>query len=219
MKGRGEIHLWTWTLSALPGDSALLSPDERVRAERYRLDRDRDRFVAGRAGLRRILASEIGADPAALLFAYSKGGKPSLIGGPHFSLSHSQDLAALAVSPDRPLGLDIERVRQIDEDIAGRFFAADEAARLRAVPEHDRTAAFFACWTRKEAYLKATGDGLLAPLDGFSVSLDLPPRLLRVEGDPAAAARWRFLHLDPAPGFVGAIATRAPESRLVLRRG
>jgi 4'-phosphopantetheinyl transferase len=184
---------------------------------RFRFDRDRDRFIAARAMLRRVLAGLVGADPAELRFLYGRAGKPALSTGPQFSLSHSDDLGALAVAYDLEIGIDVERLRPIEPELADRFFAEDESAALRALAEPARTRAFFACWTRKEAYVKSLGDGLLAPLDRFSVSLDEPARLLWVEGDPGAPARWRLAHLEPARGFVGAIAAPSPAWRLVRR--
>ncbi len=204
-----EVHLWTFRLDPEPDDAAVLAPDETVRANRFHFQRDRRRFIAGRARLRQILGAYLHRPPHLLQFRYGASGKPSVPGPLAFNLSHSADFAAIAVARFE-LGIDIECVRPIEEAVAERFFAADEVARLRALPQPQQTAAFFACWTRKEAYVKALGDGLLLPLDCFSVSLepDAPARLLRTGDDPAEPSRWQLHHFVPAPGLLGAIAAR-----------
>jgi 4'-phosphopantetheinyl transferase len=217
--GSDEVHLWVFSLRSSPEDAGLLGPDEQRRAAAFHFDRDRDRFIAGRAMLRRILGACAGRQPEALSFIEGRSGKPALDGALSFNFSNSDDLGALAVA-NFELGVDIEKIRVIEEDVAGRFFAADEVARLRALPAERQTEAFFNCWTRKEAYVKAIGDGLLLPLDRFSVSLTPcePAILLRTDGDPAEPARWRLHHFVPAPGFVGAIAARRPNWHVRLHR-
>ena len=217
--GSQVVHLWTFPLHPAPDDAALLASDEHQRAARFHFDRDRDRFIAGRAMMRRILARCLGREPAALHFHYGPSAKPAIEGKLFFNFSNSDDLGALAVAPFE-LGIDIERVRAIEEDVAGRFFASDEVACLRALPVEMQTEAFFNCWTRKEAYVKAIGDGLLLPLDRFSVTLapDEPAALLRVGDDPVEPGRWKLHHFIPAPGFVGAIAARHPKWRVHLHR-
>src|SRR5271165_1126672 len=121
---QATVHLWVWRLMVAPGDAALLSEDERARAGRFHFDRDRDRFVSGRARLRRILGEYRREPPARLRFRYAPGGKPSLADrGVRFNLSHSDYLAALAVAADFEVVIDIERLRPVTEDVAGRFFA------------------------------------------------------------------------------------------------
>jgi 4'-phosphopantetheinyl transferase len=208
-RAAGDVHLWIFPLHPKPGDDALLSPDERQRAASFYFAHHRDRFIAGRAAVRRILASRLDRDPADLRFQYGPAGKPSVDAPIAFNFSNSDDLGALAIAPF-VLGVDIERIREMKEDIAGRFFAPDEVARLRALPEDQQTAAFFNCWTRKEAYIKALGEGLSVPLAKFSVTLapEEEPRLLRANNDPAEPGHWRLHHFVPAAGFVGAIAAR-----------
>jgi 4'-phosphopantetheinyl transferase len=209
LPGEDEVHLWIFRLDPGPTDGELLAPCERARAERFHFQRDRDRFIAGRGRLRRILGAYLQQSPNLLQFCYGASGKPAVAGPLSFNLSHSGEFAALAVARFG-LGVDIECVRPIEEAVAERFFAADEVARLRRLPETQQTEAFFACWTRKEAYVKALGDGLSLPLDCFSVSLEPQEsaRLLRAGNDPAEPSRWQFHHFVPAPGFVGAIAAR-----------
>jgi 4'-phosphopantetheinyl transferase len=214
----GEVQLWIFPLHPASDDGTLLAPDETRRAAAFHFERDRDRYVAGRAMLRRVLGVCLGRDAASLRFHYGPSGKPSIDGDLSFNFSNADDLGALAIAPFE-LGVDIERVRVIKEDVAGRFFAADEVARLRALPAPRQTEAFFNCWTRKEAYVKAIGEGLMVPLDQFSVTLapDEPARFLRVGDDPDEADRWRLHHFVPAPGFAGAIAARRSHWRVRLR--
>jgi 4'-phosphopantetheinyl transferase len=220
------IDLWTWPLDVEAHEcgrlAGFLSEDERERARRFRFDRDRDRYVVARGTLREILAERVAEPPAALRFAYGGHGKPALdrpLPSPHFNLSHSRDRAALALCDGAALGLDIEAIRPFGEGVAERFFAPGEVAALRALPEHEQVPAFFRCWTRKEAVLKALGDGLARPLAGFEVSLadEERPPLVSMRGEPGAARDWALVHFVPADGFLGAIALRAKGAKLDLR--
>ena len=216
------VEIWVWSIGACGNsayDLALLSPDERVRAARFHHARDRDRFVAARAGMRRRLARYQGMAPHSLAFRTSPTGKPRLDPpAVAFNLSHAADLAALAVARF-PVGIDIEQVRDGFSALAATALSADEVCALDAMVEAERSVAFFRCWTRKEAYVKALGHGLKLPLDRFAVTMDatVPARLLRVDGDPAERGFWQMAHLDPAPGFVGAVAARHLGWRLVHR--
>jgi 4'-phosphopantetheinyl transferase len=212
-----DVHLWTWRLSTA-GDlrtHRAFSADERERAARFRFDTDRNRFLAARLGTRHILGRYLRRAPEAIAFAYCDHGKPKVAGPFEFSLSHSEDLATLAIA-QFGVGVDIERVRKIDYGFAERFFSADEIAGLRALPAEKRIDAFFACWTRKEAYVKALGQGLSIPLHRFSVSVQPgePARLLRAYQDEECA--WQLSHFSPAPGFVGAVAARQRGWRLIF---
>jgi 4'-phosphopantetheinyl transferase len=204
-----DVHLWTFDLVERPSDWSLLDSAEQERAGRFHFDRDRGRFVAGRARLRRILGRYLDMEPAALTLHYGGLGKPSVPGPLRFNLSHTGAYAALAVARF-DLGVDIECVRPISEGIAERFFAAEEVAALHGLPADRQQDAFFACWTRKEAFVKAVGDGLLLPLDSFSVSLDTDTdaRLLRVGDDEREARQWQVHHFMPAPNIMGAIVAR-----------
>jgi len=220
----GHLHLWRASLDR-PADRLeemwqSLSADERRRAGNLRLERDTWRYVAGRGILRSILGRYLAEDPGLIAFQYGQQGKPALAegfgdAGLEFSLSHSGALALFALVHQRAVGVDLEQVRHLpDEDaMAARFFSAEEYAAYRKLPPDQQTLAFFQCWTRKEAYLKALGDGLTRDLSSFDVSLapGEPARLLRVVAwDPAEAGRWSLISLVPAAGFVAAVAVQGP---------
>lgn len=225
--GPDEVHVWRVRLEQ-PGPllgrlRALLDAGEAGRAERFHFARDRDRFVVARGVLRVLLGSYLGVGPETLGFAYNPFGKPSLRHGEaapplRFNLSHSHGLALYAFARDRELGVDVERVRAefASEEVAESFFSAREAGALRGLGPALRTAAFFNCWTRKEAYIKAVGEGLSRPLESFTVSLTPgePAALLSVEGDPAETRRWSLMELEPAPGYAAALAAERPGWRL-----
>jgi 4'-phosphopantetheinyl transferase len=204
-----------------------LSDSERKRAEKLRFDRDRNRFITRRGLLRAILGRYLGVDPVQLNFSYEVRGKPSMpgkVGGqaPHFSLSHSDGLALFAFARPCALGVDVERVRPVPEmdQIGAKFFAARENAMLNALPAEQKTEAFFNCWTRKEAYLKATGEGIADALPKIEVTLapGKPAQLLNIAGDVQAASLWSLRSLSPATGFVGAVAARMNGLKLVCWR-
>jgi 4'-phosphopantetheinyl transferase len=218
--GREAVHAWLLALDQparpMADLAALLAEDESARAHRFRFDRDRQRFIAGRGLLRLLLASYLGRDPAALRFSYGAAGKPLLDDtgngqtGLTFNLSHSAGWALLGVTRERRIGVDIEAVRDTPDldDVAKQNFApAEQRARL-ALPAAARLDAFFAIWARKEAYLKAMGDGLLAPLDGFEVSVapEDGARLTSIQGSSEAAAGWSMWGGKPQQGFWAAIA-------------
>ncbi|WP_448208374.1 4'-phosphopantetheinyl transferase family protein [Azospirillum sp. sgz302134] len=225
----GEIHVWYADLRALAGRReafrALLSPDEAERAARYRTDQLRERCVLRRGLLRRLLGRATGRAPEALAFEYGPVGKPFLPDGPAFNLADSKDdvLIAIAQAEDVPLdlGVDIEGTRTVSdaEGIARRFFAPAEYAAFAALPEAQREEAFLNGWTRKEAFIKATGAGLSMPLNRFAVELvpSRPPRLLSVDAslDAGTAADWSLFELRPAPDRVGAVAVRGTGWRLI----
>jgi len=212
----GEVQIWSIPLNPPEAEVArlarLLSADEQERASRFRFDVHRRRYIVGRGALRRLLGAYLGADPAGLQFSYGPRGKPELPAGPGlgFNLSNSEDLALVGFCRDAEIGVDVEFLKEMDdlEQIATRFFSVPEVADLATVPRERKKEAFFNCWTRKEAYLKAVGEGLAAPLDSFVVTLipGVPPRMLSLEGSAERAERWFFHHLVPAPTFLGAIA-------------
>ena len=196
---------------------ATLAADERERAARYRFDVHRCAFEACRGAVREILGSYLTLAPAAVRFQYGPQGKPALPpdGEPLvFSVSHSGELGICAVARQGALGADVERVRPLDDAlaIAERFFSPAERAALRTLQPPALETGFFTAWTRKEAFIKALGEGLSHPLADFDVTLlpDEPARLLRVAGDDEAPTRWRLTPLDPAPGYVAALAATEP---------
>src|SRR5262249_41616868 len=160
--------------------------------------------------LRMTLADCLCCQPAGLRFGYGSHGKPFLPDiDLRFNLSHSGGWAALAVARGHEVGIDIEQIRadRATDDLAQRFFSPREWAALRALPEAERCAAFFRCWTRKEAFIKLIGEGLSFPLDEFDVTLrpDEPPALLSVRGDARAATRWTMHEFASPPGFAAAL--------------
>jgi len=227
----GEIHVWSVPLDPAPETvkslEGLLAPDEIQRAYRFRFERHRRRFIVGRGTLRSLLGAYLQKDPASLSFTYGPKGKPALeegqAGGTNlkFNLSHSSELGLYGLVQGEELGIDVELLRPMPdaEQIAERFFSQSERETLRTVPGEAKSNAFFHCWTRKEAYIKATGDGLSMPLDRFDVTLlpGEPARMLSAEGDTEMAARWSMVHLDPAPGYIGALAIPGKDWRVVSR--
>jgi 4'-phosphopantetheinyl transferase len=214
-----EIHLW-WVHLDLPaaqldGLEGLLAADERARANQFAFARDRRRFVAARAFLRRLVAAYLGEAPERVRFVYGPLGKPGLApehGDVCFNLAHSEGFAVCALSSGQSLGVDVEVIRPLAdlEGLARNVFTPRENAALAALPEDARLRAFYTCWTRKEAFLKATGDGLARPLDTFSVSLapEAAPRIEEVGGDLQEPACWSLFSEEPEPGLVAAVAIR-----------
>jgi len=215
-----DIHVWRAFLNrACPSDSNVaLSRDELARAARFVFPRDRNRYVAARDILRAILARHIGVSAQAIELEYEPDGKPRLgpiSGDPpiRFNLSHSEDLAVYAVSSAREVGVDVEAIRPavLDAGIPEQFFSRAEVEKLRALPAGDQVEAFFLCWTRKEAYIKARGAGLGIPLDSFTVSL--------TPGEPATltsvdSSRWMLRSFQPAPGYAGALVAEGRSERI-----
>lgn len=217
---RSKVHLWSCSLRPSPAElerrRAVLSDAELARALRFRHEADSIAYVAAHGWLRLVLAAYAGLPPARLRFRETPLGKPSLepvgeMPPVAFNLSHSGDLAIVAVSAGMPIGIDIERIGSVPDAATGDYLAHAEGAMLSTLPGSLRDEAFTRCWTRKEAYLKATGAGLNTPLTDFAVSLapSAPARLLWVRSDPREAARWQLVDLSPAAGYCGAIAARA----------
>jgi len=222
-----EVHVWSVSLhqpsSQVHRLLSVLAADEQTRAERFRFQKDRDRFIVARSVLRLILGRYLNCDPERLVFHYNAYGKPALVPAEseetlHFNISHSAELALYAVNRGRKVGIDLEHLRSgVDIDcIAARFFSPGEVRALRALPVAVRHEAFFRCWTRKEAYIKARGEGLSLPLDQFEVTLTpgQPAALLSTAGDPPEASRWSLQDLTPTPGYVAALAVEGSDWRL-----
>jgi 4'-phosphopantetheinyl transferase len=210
-----EVHVWRASLDQPAVDYAmLLSSDEQVRADRFRFEQERQRFIVGRGILRIILGRYLNSPPEKIEFAYHARGKPFLSDGLlppglRFNLSHSEEMALLAVVQNREVGIDIEYLRpslEVDK-LASQFFSPAERAELVALPSYKKLRSFFSGWTRKEAYLKARGEGMTYPLDQFTVSMDCdkPARLLNVKDDPRELTRWSFHMLAPAPGYIATL--------------
>ena len=221
-----EVHVWRAQLE-LPSSEVqrlrgILTDDELDRAKRFFFETDRQRFIAARGTLRSILSPYIPITPGHLRFYYNQYGKPSL--APEFSstllnfnLSHSGSVALYAIARNMEIGVDIEHVRSDFEydDIAKRFFSVNEAAILRTIPAEQKREAFYHCWTRKEAYIKAHGKGLSLPLDSFDVSFGPgePPMLLVTQDEPQERSLWTLMDLKPGPGYVGAVAVKGLDCR------
>jgi 4'-phosphopantetheinyl transferase len=200
----------------LPGFAARLPEAELKRADRFRFERDRRRYVVARARLRELLANRLGKDARALEFVYGENGKPALADASlRFNVSHCGDVAVYAFSHEREIGIDVEALHPIREadGVAAQFFSRVENEAFCALDAASRTLGFYNCWTRKEAIVKALGDGLAMPLEGFAVSLapDDAARVLHIAGRHGDGG-WRLHSFTPRPGFVAAVAI-APDSR------
>lgn len=222
-----EVHVWRAPLdvevSQIESHYELLTGEETARAGRYYFDRDRRRFIVGRGLLRIMLGRYLKADPKGIRLGTTPHGKPELAGENgnetvRFNLSHSDGLALYAFTRSRRIGVDLELISRHhgDERIPERFFSPREVRALRRLSADVQLEAFFNCWTRKEAYIKAIGDGLSMPLDQFDVSLapGEPAALFSTKGDPREASRWSLQALAPEPGYIAALAVEGREWRL-----
>jgi 4'-phosphopantetheinyl transferase len=218
-----EAHIWRLHLNQDPAIvaklSAMLTSDERNRADKYHRAVDRDHFIVARGVLRKIISIYLSVPPQDLKFTYGQYGKPSISGEQNdrnlnFNLSHSNELALYALTNGRAVGIDIEYLRGdfATLDIAQHFFAREEVKALESLPQDQRVKAFFNCWSRKESYIKAIGMGVSFPLDRFAVSLapDDAPALLKVEGDDREAGRWEMYELLPGEGYAAAVIVEKP---------
>jgi 4'-phosphopantetheinyl transferase len=213
----GEVHLWRIRLD-LPatvraGLATLLAPEECRRAARFHRERDGARFTIGRAALRCVLADYLGLDPWDCRFGYGPEGKPHLLNPPatlSFNLSHSDDLALVAVAVGRAVGVDLERLRpdvEID-GVAKVVYTPSEIALLLSLSGAERRAAFFEMWTRKEAYLKAIGRGFSLPPARVTVTphLPMPAGVQKLGREVGCEGAWFLAGFTPAPDFSGAVA-------------
>jgi len=227
---QGTVDIWHIDASTAANlsrfCSKLLSSDEIQRADRFNFERDRVRFITVHAAMRTILAAYLNTTPGEIAFSYARKGKPELApnfsgAGLRFNLAHSRDHALLAVTRGLSVGIDIEFIdakRGVGE-IANRFFSRQEADALHRLPAELRIAAFFSCWTRKEAYIKALGEGLSLPLDSFDVAFgpQVTPALLRVDSCSHELSRWRLYDVPAAPGYAADIVVEGQEHRLQKR--
>ena len=221
----GEVHVWR--LELVQPDDVLdtfwttLEADETQRANRFHFEKHRRAFVVGRGFLRDVLSDYVNAKPESLRFSYGAYGKPAL-NGEHknarlrFNMSHSHNLALLAITEDNQIGVDVEYMRAdfASADIAQRFFSRAEVATFNSLADEERVAAFFRCWTRKEAFIKATGKGLSQSLDGFDVTLapGVAAELLRV--DQEDATRWFLSDIDVGSEYAAALAVEGRVSKI-----
>jgi 4'-phosphopantetheinyl transferase len=225
--GEKDVHVWRSNLdlptARLQVLEQLLSREEKMKAERFYRDRDRRRYAAAHGILKSIIALYLGMEASWVRFQYGRNGKPVLVNefantGICFNISHSEGIALFALSRGRQIGVDIETVREIPEisQIASHFFSTRENEALNRIPKGKRLQAFFRCWTVKEAFIKAIGEGLRFPLDSFSVSIDPdePAELFEVGGDTNEASRWAVETLLPEYGASGAVVVRGKKLRV-----
>ena len=222
-----EIHVFAAPLDLPPLElerrAATLSPGEKERAGKFKFEKHRNRFIAGRGLMRETLGRVLQSNPAALEFGYSERGKPELAApfltsGIHFNLAHSENLALLAVTRIGSVGVDVEHIRPVNnvEELVARFFSKRENELFQKLADTGKPAAFFNLWTRKEALLKATGEGIGSRLNLVEVSFlpGEPAQLLAISEDTALAAQWTLQAFSPAPGFVGALAIQSQNPRV-----
>ena len=208
--------------------ATVLSPDEKIRALRFFKPEDREQFVIRRGLLRYILGGYTGSHPSQIQFDHEGNGKPFFPPKPNgrplsFSLSHANGVAVYAVADCGDVGIDIEQVRDMPDwpDIVQEHFSDREQAVLRTIPESQRLEAFYRGWTRKEAYLKATGQGIGDGLRQIEVSLepDKPAEIYCIEGSTASVTEWTLTDLPTFPGFIGALAVRTSLAEVDFRIG
>lgn len=204
---------------------SVLSTAELARAARFRFDEHRRRWIVAHIALRQVLGHELAVSPAALTFASGSGGKPRLTGDHadalEFNLSHSGAMALIAVSRSCPVGVDVEMIEPMPdlEAVAERQFAPEERQALRALPDADRVGAFYRIWTRKEAFIKATGTGLGHALDRFAVSHERgDARFIHFDGDARAAESWSLVDMEIEGRYVGAVAAPLMSATVHLER-
>jgi 4'-phosphopantetheinyl transferase len=218
----GVVHLWRRALHASAAEVnscyGLLSNEEKERATGFRIERPRKDFVLTRGTLRLLLARYLGSAPEHVRLGSAANGKPFLEGEPDlcFNVSHTDGLALLGFAKRRAIGVDVENLeREIEAELlAERFFSERERQALRRFNGDELRAAFFRCWTRKEAYIKAKGDGLSLPLDQFDVSVAANDEdaLLATRSDPDEAARWTICDVPIGPGYAAAVAVAQCET-------
>jgi 4'-phosphopantetheinyl transferase len=214
-----DVAIWRVPLepSSAPQAGALaeLSTDEHERAALFATDELRNRWLHGHVALRRILARHLGVAPERIVYGRSERGKPFLApphGALEFSFSDSGDLALVAVSEQGPVGVDVEACRPHRDllTLAESFFAPEERAALWKAAESDRAPMFYRIWARKEAFIKAIGEGLAFGLERFAVTGDADrPRFVRIDRDPRAAGEWQVRDVSVAGGYAGALVAPA----------
>ncbi len=221
-----EVHVWQVDLDAWEKEASslfeLLNPEERERAARFKFPPPRNQFVISRALLRRALGRYLQVEPRDIHFRTTGNSKPELAESSdiRFNLSHTAGVTVFAIARHRQVGVDVERIRKDTNalELAERFFSPQEVEWLRAQPASDHLASFFSCWTAKEAYIKAQGEGLSLPLDSFGV-LPIPQSSelqLKVYKDPEESKRWSMWRLDLGPDLRGALAVEGEECRVRL---
>ncbi|MFT3724658.1 MAG: 4'-phosphopantetheinyl transferase superfamily protein [Hyphomonadaceae bacterium] len=214
-----EVEILLWRLDRPVEETAqlrtLLSVEERGRADRFIRTIDRDRWTVARAGLRSGLAPAMGVAPEAIVFGREVNARPTVVNGGalSFNLSHSADVAALALSFDARVGVDVEEIRPIEQDEVDWALSPPERVELSRVETPLRLETFFRFWTLKEAFMKGTGLGAALPLHDFDIGL-AAPGLLRLRDAPSEPGRWKFAENSPRPGIRGAVSALTEERPL-----
>ncbi len=222
------VHCWLFAPSRLQAPEILnvLSQDERARASRFAFERDRMQYAVCRGVLRHLLGRYGAGSAARLCFKYAAHGKPNLVvdenaGGIEFNLAHSHDLAAIAVTRGLEVGVDVEQIRSFADlqAMAETSFALEEQAELRALDASLQLRAFFAGWTRKEAFMKATGEGFSRATGSFAMSIDpdRPPKLLRVDGHARPIGDWTVMDLEVGLAARGAVVVAGADAVVQTR--
>jgi 4'-phosphopantetheinyl transferase len=202
----------------------LLDPQEQARADRFRFEKDRNAFTIARGLLRTILGGYLQMTPSAIQFIYGPRGKPAVVSSRpiRFNLSHSGDLVLYAITEGHEVGADVEHIRPMEDldGIARRFFSPVEYLELASLPAGEKLKCFFDCWTRKESFIKAVGDGLSYPLDRFRVTLrpgDVP-RLVSIDGQDASSLPWSLHDVAPCEDYAAALTVGSPTCQVYIRR-
>ena len=225
-KPGNEIHIYRSSLELtadkLIESESLLSPDELQKAYRYKFEKDRDHYIAGRAFLRRILGRYLNQSPDKISFSYSEKGKPYIIDSPvKFNLAHSGGKAVFAFAENAEVGIDIEYMRELPDalQIAKRFFSDEEVNEFMKVSDDEIKPAFFNCWTRKEAFIKAVGDGLSFPLKDFTVTI-LPgvnPEIKWIKAKDDEVKEWSLVNIETDQNYVSSLAVKAAKVILIYK--
>lgn len=211
---KGKAHVWYFSTDqfsdTLDVYRGVLSPNEIDKAQTFKFEKDRNISILSRGLLRMISAQYLGIHPKKIDFKYGAFGKPSYVQRTFlkFNVSHSGTYIVLAFTRESEIGVDVELIKKNFDvlDIAQNFFSNDEIKSLETFKKPERVEAFFRCWTRKEAFIKAKGSGLSFPLDAFTVSLDKDnPELLKTEWDNEERNEWRLFSFIPADGYVGSL--------------
>lgn len=221
-----RVDIWTIRLdlppAALEATQNLLSPDELTRLKAFRNEQARRNYIISHAALRHILGDCLQVAPLQLQFASGPHGKPALAGPIHgrleFNLTHSSDLALLALTQSSDVGIDIETVRPMPDAvrIAERFFSAAETEALKELPVTEQANAFLSLWTRKEAVAKGTGLGIANFLSRFEVTTGPDAKVKTIDGDPRLGAQWTLHAFEPAAGYLAAVAVRSPGAQFIF---
>jgi len=221
-----EVHIYSSSLELtadkLIESESLLSPDELQKAYRYKFEKDRNHYITGRAILRNILCKYLNQSPDKITFSYSEKGKPFIKDSPiKFNLAHSRDKAVFAFAKDVEVGIDIEYMRELPDalQIAKRFFSDDEVNEFLKVSEDNIRSAFFNCWTRKEAFIKAVGEGLSFPLKDFTVTLmpGVNPEIKWIKDKDDEVKEWSLVNIQADQNYVSSLAVKADEVILIYK--